>query len=157
MAPYNSVDVAKYIIFKANERGQTLNMTKLQKLLYIAYGIYFAVKGKNLTYEAPEAWISGPVFSAAGNELVKFKFDEHGKLAPALIKEDGVKAVAKDHDVDSLIDSVFTTFRGWTSGQLSKWSQSEGSPWEKTKDSADFKWKQAIPDEYIKEYFIKMV
>ena len=36
---YDSVEVAMYICAYWNENGSEINMTKLQKLLYIAYGI----------------------------------------------------------------------------------------------------------------------
>ena len=36
---YRSTDVARYLVFLANERKITVNMTKVQKLLYITYGI----------------------------------------------------------------------------------------------------------------------
>ncbi len=155
---YKSADVAKYIIVVASKMGMTLNMTKLQKFLYVAYGIYLAVgDGDKLTSEPPEAWPSGPVFPTVRNELLEFKFEQHSKLSPELGKEEGVKAVAGNKEVAGIVDLVFKTFRGLTPGQLSKWSQSPGSPWDRARNAAGFEWGQAVPDDYIKEYFTKMV
>ena len=48
---YNSVEVAKFIVATANNKHLSINMTKVQKLLYIAYGIFLAVKGYKCRYE----------------------------------------------------------------------------------------------------------
>ena len=68
---YNSVEVAKFIVATANNKHLSINMTKVQKLLYIAYGIFLAVKGYRLTNEHPQAWPYGPVFPTTRNKLLK--------------------------------------------------------------------------------------
>lgn len=40
--PYDSVLVANYLLALANEKGIILNTTKVQKLLYMAYGFLLA-------------------------------------------------------------------------------------------------------------------
>jgi uncharacterized phage-associated protein len=37
---YDSVPVAKYLLALATEKGKNLNATQLQKLLFIAYGLF---------------------------------------------------------------------------------------------------------------------
>ena len=144
---YNSVDVAKYIVAYANDNGFIINMTKLQKLLYIAYGVYMAVKGERLTNEHPQAWPFGPVFPTTRNKLLKTDFNEFhlsGEVSDSL---------GKDAELVSLITLVFNTF-GWKNATyLSEWSHQPGSPWDKTRMSRGFKWGDRIPDEYIVEYF----
>lgn len=71
---YDSVTVANYIIAFANENKFFINMTKLQKLLYIAYGVYLSVKNERLTNEHPQAWPYGPVFPTTRNRLIKKRF-----------------------------------------------------------------------------------
>ena len=68
---YKSTIVATYIAALANEKRVSVNMTKIQKLLYIAYGIYLAVKDSRLTNEHPQAWPYGPVFPTTRNKLQK--------------------------------------------------------------------------------------
>ena len=41
---YMSTDLARYIVAYANDQRYNINMTKIQKLLYVTYGIYLAVK-----------------------------------------------------------------------------------------------------------------
>ena len=57
---YDSVTVANYIIAFANQNKFFINMTKLQKLLYIAYGVYLYVKNERLTNEHPQAFQKFP-------------------------------------------------------------------------------------------------
>lgn len=144
---YDSVTVAKFIIAKANERGYLVNMTKVQKLLYIAYGIFLAVKGERLTDEHPQAWPFGPVFPRTRNKLLKADFYGIVLGNPDLLH------ISSDMEADSLVNSVFRSFGEWSASQLSEWSHSEGSPWERTVSSEGFKWGDRIPDEYIGSYF----
>lgn len=60
--PYDSVLVANYLLALANEKGVILNTTKVQKLLYMAYGLLLAEKNRIITDEQPKAWPYGPVF-----------------------------------------------------------------------------------------------
>ena len=83
---YNSVTMASYIIAYANEHRYMMNMTKLQKLLYITYGVYMAVKGERLINEHPQAWPYGPVFPTTRNKLLKKDFSVF-KLTDAHLKE----------------------------------------------------------------------
>lgn len=71
---YSSVVLAYYIVALMNQRGLEINMTKLQKLLYIAYGTYLAIKNQRLTNEHPQAWPYGPVFPTTRNRLLKKRF-----------------------------------------------------------------------------------
>lgn len=56
---YSSVDMAKMIVAYANDRHYFVNMTKVQKLLYIVYGVYLSVNGERFTDEHPKAWPYG--------------------------------------------------------------------------------------------------
>lgn len=144
---YNSVLFAKYIIAVANERGVPINMTKTQKLLYIAYGIYYAVKGTRLLNEHPQAWPYGPVFPTTRNHLLNINFYNIRKT------DDEFAQIREDGEINSLLNLVFNSFGDWTAGQLSEWSHSDGSPWEKTVNREDFSWGDRISDEDIKSYF----
>ncbi len=144
---YNSVDVAQYIIAYANDNNFGINMTKLQKLLYIVYGVYIAVKNERLTNEHPQAWPFGPVFPTTRNKLLKKNFYDY-HLSNTIFDK-----LNKDDEFVSLIALVFRTFGNKTAGYLSEWSHQTGSPWDKIRQSDKFKWGDRIPDEYIVDYF----
>ncbi len=150
---YKSTDIAKCIVARANEKKIVMNMTKLQKLLYAAYGIYLAIKNERLTNEYPKAWPYGPVFPTTREKLLKFDFVDYDISSDSDCSED----VKNDEEIDSLISLVLKTFGNWTAGQLTEWSHEPGSPWDKTVNTDGFKWNNPISDEYIKEYFLTIL
>lgn len=147
---HSSVDVAKYIAARANEEKFGINMTKLQKLLYIVYGAFLRVYNMRLTDEHPQAWPYGPVFPTTRNKLLKENLSG--------ITLDQVNAeVKEDACVERIATFVFNRFSTWNAGQLSEWSHQDGSPWAFTKNQPGFKWGQQINDEVIYDYFLKIV
>ncbi len=148
---YNSVTVASYIIAFANERKFGINMTKLQKLLYIAYGVYMVVKEERLTNEHPQAWPYGPVFPTTRNKLLKKDFT-------AIKRSDtDLEEINSNPEMVSLMNLVFNSYGAKTAAFLSEWSHKPGSPWDKTVNQPSFKWGDRIPDEYILDYFRTLI
>lgn len=145
---YNSVDVACAIIAYANEHKVYINMTKTQKLLYIAYGAYLAIRGERLTNEHPQAWPYGPVFPTTRNKLLYL--DDFSEFDKSNYPN---QEIFKDNDLNALIAMVFYTFGKYNAASLSEWSHKSNSPWDRTVKTSGFNWGDRIPDEYIKEYF----
>ncbi|WP_314942672.1 type II toxin-antitoxin system antitoxin SocA domain-containing protein [Porphyromonas endodontalis] len=149
---YRSTDVARYLVFLANERKITVNMTKVQKLLYITYGVFLRVYSKRLLNEHPQAWPYGPVFPTTRNNLLKQDFS----LVPKESIEDREK-IENDEKLNKVVDFVFKNFGSWNAGQLSEWSHSKGSPWDETRKTQGFKWGNVISDKLILEYFCSII
>lgn len=141
--------MAKFIVAYANEHNYTINMTKLQKLLYICYGLYLAVMGERLTDEHPQAWPYGPVFPTTRKRLLKEDFDD--------ITDDNINKQLLDSKISSLIELVFNTYGFNTASDLTAWSHRLNSPWDRTVNKDGFKWGGQIPDEYIRPFFKKMI
>lgn len=148
---YSSITVATYIVAIANERRYGINMTKLQKLLYIAYGVYLAVKGSRLTDEHPQAWPYGPVFPTTRNKLLNVDFSTV-RLTDVVLDE-----IRSNAEMNSLINLVFNSFGTRTATELTKWSHSVGSPWDRTVNGSSSNWGKRIPDEYIMAYFKTLI
>lgn len=144
---YNSVTIASYIVAYANEHKFGINMTKLQKLLYITYGVYMAVKDARLTNEHPQAWPYGPVFPTTRNKLLKRDF------STIQISNGEFEEINKDAEIQSLIKLVFDTYGTWTGTSLSIWSHKPNSPWDRAVNRSGFKWGDQISDDDICEYF----
>lgn len=144
---YDSLTVANFIVASANERRLSINMTKLQKLLYIAYGTYLAVTGARLTNEHPQAWPYGPVFPTTRNRLLK------KDLSSIRMSEECLKEINQDMEMRSLANIVLSSFGNKSASTLSEWSHQSGSPWDRTVNKKNFSWGDRIPDEYIQEYF----
>lgn len=144
---YKSVEMAKYIVAYGNDNGYLMNMTKTQKLLYIAYGIFLAIERKRLCDEHPKAWPFGPVFPITREALLKIPMY-------ALKTTDKEFAnIRQDKNIQELLELVFGTFGNWTAQELSQWSHSEGSPWDLTVTENNDKWNKEISDNYIHSYF----
>lgn len=144
---YDSVTVACYIAAMANGRKIGMNMTKLQKLLYIAYGTYLAVEERRLTNEHPQAWPYGPVFPAARNRLLK------KDLSLVTLDSPEVRKIKDDGEMKSLVSLVLDGFGGKNATTLAVWSHQSGSPWDRAASREGFSWGGRIPDEFIYEYF----
>lgn len=73
--PYDSRDVAAFAARCCITEGYEHNITKIQKLVYCAYGVVLAARGIRLCDESPKAGQYGPVFPgifrivASGREL----------------------------------------------------------------------------------------
>lgn len=144
---YNSVDMARYLVAYANEHGFTINMTKLQKLLYIAYGTYLAPKNRRLINEHPQAWPYGPVFQTTRDKLLK------KNLSGIRSSDQGLETIKNDNEVQALLKLVFDSFGSKTATTLTVWSHQSGSPWDRVSSQEGFTWGEIIPDKYIQEYF----
>lgn len=151
---YNSVDVAKYIVAKCNKEHLGINMTKMQKLLYIVYGSYLAVYDHRLTNEHPQAWPFGPVFPTTRNKLLHKDFYE---ITLDDIDKDVANEMDGDKNFNNIVDFILKEFGKWNATRLTLWSHKEGSPWYFTTRQEYFKWGDEIPDDYIQEYFDSII
>lgn len=119
----NSIEFAIYLTQRANERNIHLNVTKLQKLLYICYGLYLSYAEEYLLDERPEAWQYGPFFPEV-HKKQKENNDSLEVLIPR-ISEDRFK------EYDFLIDAVLEAFGTWTAMNLVEWTHQKGTAWHK--------------------------
>ena len=116
----DSVDFAIYLNKKIKTKGLTANVTKIQKLLYICYGLYLAVYGEQLLNERPKALDYGPVFP---NVLKKQK--ENGDSL------DGLKVRNNLKKYDAIIDETLKHFGTWDADKLYRWTHMENTAWDK--------------------------
>lgn len=148
---YNSVIVARYIVSLANLLGQSINITKLQKLLYITYGVYLALKEKRLTNEQPQAWPYGPVFPNTREELLKVPLESISRDESELLE------IKKDEELNKILGFVLKNFGSWTATELTEWSHKSDSPWDLTCHLPNFNWSMEISDETIFDYFNRLI
>lgn len=148
---YNSVDVAFFIVAWANEHKVSINLTKTQKLLYIAYGANLVIGKNRLCGEHPQAWPYGPVFPTTRNKLLKTDLFKVTMDNPLLAE------LKNDNYLKSIVQFVFEGFGEKTAGQLTAWSHRPNSAWDATTHLPNFKWGNEIPDAFIYEYFAQMI
>lgn len=141
----DSVDIAKALRWSGKQHGYQLNMTQLNKLLYIAYGIRLVSHRERLVKEHPAAWPYGPVFP---------RVRQHIKLSDYITSDEYNKLSG---DVQELLDNVVSTFGKYNAGRLSFWSHQYGSPWEKALRRSGGKWNEKLDDEDIYDFFYTFV
>lgn len=144
---YKSPFLAQYLVAYGQQNNYYMNMTKLQKLLFISYGLFLAWKGERLVDEHPQAWPYGPVFPTTRNKLLKMDF------AKISIDNPDFDKCKKDADLNRLLGDVFQYFGNYSTDALVEWTHQEGSPWYDTRMSSGFKWGERIQDDSIKKYF----
>jgi uncharacterized phage-associated protein len=146
MDTYDSVLVAKYMMAIANNEGIVLNVTKVQKLLFITYS-YFLTKGRRIVDEQPKAWPFGPVFPKTRNKI------NYGIIIPLNAPE--FEIFKPDVDLTDFLNYLIKNVGRRSASYLTEWSHQDGSPWHKTTLTKGFQWNDPIPDDFIKEYFSK--
>ena len=149
---YRSEDVARLIAATLNDRKRMINITKIQKLLYIAYGTWLRVYQNRLLNEHPQAWPYGPVFPTSRNKLTKAGVD-----LVDITRNDVPSELLNDTELARTIDFVMRYFGDWSAAELTAWSHSSGTPWELTTQRDGFVWGEQIPDSIIYDFFVKLV
>lgn len=146
---FDSVTIAEYMLSLAYERRIVLNMTKIQKLLYLAYGKILADSGVEISKESPKAWPYGPVFPRVHK---KVKLDNVKTLDDSCFDE-----LRADTGLTDTLIRIIEKYSKFSASQLSDWSHLENGPWDKTTKQEGFKWGVTeIPNQYISEYFSKI-
>jgi uncharacterized phage-associated protein len=116
--------IANTFIALAENEGVKLTNMQLQKLVYIAHGLYLAIKGEPLFREDVRAWQWGPVIPELYDELREFGAGQVDKrISPA--KEVG----ASDPEAMKLIRSVWKAYGKFSGYQLSVITHQPGTPW----------------------------
>ena len=144
---FDSRDVAAYIAQESQRRGIEYNNTKIQKLLYCAYGVMLAWKDARICDEYPRMWPYGPVFPKV------FKVIKDGQDIASWSCDFGANA---SEDEKLVITKVLDKFGKFSAGALSEWSHNPNSPWSQVKREGAG-WNSFIPDEYISAYFKEYV
>ncbi len=142
---YDSVLAAKYLLAIAGSKQVTLNITKVQKMLYIAYGYFLAHRHSSIFNEQPKAWPYGPVFP---NTRIKVDYTK-----PLDLTDEAFATIRQDLELTNLFNRLVDKYAQFSSSQFSSWSYKPGSPWDLTTQQKGFDWDQAIPDAFIKNYF----
>lgn len=148
--PHSALNIACYFVNRSFQESEPISNMKLQKLVYIANGLYLASTGKVLIKERVEAWPYGPVVEPVYHAFKKFgnrEIDENIIDCQLFFQND---FTAKEMEA---LKFTWDMGRQYSAIKLSNWSHEEDSPWHKAIQENS----SIIPDEYIKEYFQKFL
>tara|TARA_B100000609_G_C17093596_1_gene370647 strand:- start:338 stop:820 length:483 start_codon:yes stop_codon:yes gene_type:complete len=143
--PVSAIRVANEFIRQSN--GKLSNL-QLQKLVYIAHGLYLAQHNNPLIYDEVQAWDFGPVFPPLYHEAKKFG---RGRVDPLLDDFDDEPEYLDCPQQRNLIATVLEIFGNWTPAQLVHFTHRPNGAWDRHY-SSETKGIQ-IPDKEIKNEF----
>jgi uncharacterized phage-associated protein len=162
--PYNAKAVANEILHLAKDEGRCLTPMQLLKLVYFAYGWYWAFSNERLINERVQAWKYGPVvpsvyhaFKSFGNEPINAFATEwepvhSGGKFGFRIEEPRIPEC--DEFPLKLIKRVWEVYKNYSAIQLSQMTHESDTPWANT-PNREIKG-TPIDDEKIKEYFLQL-
>lgn len=152
---YTPQDIANFFLDRAEEAGRPMSAMKLQKLVYIAYGWYLALKGERLFNEDIEAWQHGPVISSLYHEFKRFRgspIEGRATIYDYDSNDLNIPGVDQgDEDTLSILSRVwdiYSPFSGWA---LRNKTHQDGTPWKAVYDPKEMS--KPIPDDLIAEHF----
>lgn len=103
-APYNPIDVANYIVWRANAMGNPVTHLKLQKLLYYVVAKYAKTHKQMLIDEPIVKWQYGPVVKSVYHY---FKLYGHGAITKPIAYLTSTKMLQMQFaNVDEKIDEL---------------------------------------------------
>lgn len=137
-----ALDLAKYIVHKANDMNVSITHLKLQKILYYVAGVFAGALNKRAFSDSIEAWRYGPVV-----RNVYIEFCSWGAL-PLICDE----AIVLDYDAEQkkLVDFVVDLKIEMSGRELVNATHQE-APWKKHADNISCKPK--ISYEELCDYF----
>jgi uncharacterized phage-associated protein len=162
--PYSAKAVANEFLHLAKDEGRSVTPMQLLKLVYFAYGWYWAFADDRLLDERVQAWKYGPVvpsvyheFKSFGNEPID-SFATEWELSPSggklSFRVEEPKIPECDEFPRKLIRRVWDVYKGYSAIQLSRMTHEPGTPWAET-PNREVKG-TAIDDNKIKEYFLRL-
>ena len=157
---YPAIVVANEIIKLANSEKVDITPMKLQKILYLANGLYYKRRGEKLIKEKFEAWNYGPVVRSVYAAYKDCKGNNIDEPVDELVHLQGLTFVksssieVEDDDL-KIIKEAWDNSKNLSAFTLSAWSHNKNSPWDKA-FNADPKTPYILDDD-IKEYFDQFI
>lgn len=123
-------DACDYIIVKTVGGGASLNLLKLQKLLYYCQAWSLAFRSERLFDGHFQAWVHGPV-----NRNIYDRYNDTKSLYSPVFQRDidpsfSIEDISEDDK--NLIDSVLNAYAGYTGDQLEAMTHQE-DPWKEAR------------------------
>jgi uncharacterized phage-associated protein len=141
---YSSEEVANYFLLKSREENEPLSNLKLQKMVYLAHGLYLVdTDGEPLLKDRIEVWPYGPVISSLYHKFKIYGADYLPVSAASAVSVDF------DEQTKKILDQTWEMCKNMDAIKLSNWTHLPDSPWQKAVDAN----KSVIPDDEIKNYF----
>lgn len=128
-------------------RNQSIDQSKLQRLVYIAHGHCLALTGQPLTGDCPEAWKYGPVYvrladalAEWGNAQIRSEILMDEPYPPpfrssALNKAAKTRAILDEFEA-RLVERIYGAYAVLPNAQLATLTRGENTPWASVRELA---------------------
>lgn len=149
---YTTFDVAMYMVGLLNEKRISLDVLKVQTLLYITYGVYLCAYDERLLNEHPQVYYLGPLFPQLKEDIAKMDLysvptDFTG------IDYIELKKIKNDPKLIDVLEFVIYHFAELPSNELCDLVRDKDSAWAMARNREDFRWGDYISDEDIRKAF----
>lgn len=155
---YDAVQIANFFIQKGINTNNPVTPMKLQKLLYFAYGWYYATNGDKLFDESVQAWKYGPVIKSVYD--VTKQYGNQPILGLISVCEDSENCTPivdpTDTELSNFLNSIWDVYGKYDGIQLANLTHENGSPWQIviSKHHGHIPKNKAIDDDIIKTFFV---
>ncbi|MCL2004770.1 MAG: DUF4065 domain-containing protein [Planctomycetaceae bacterium] len=139
-------DIADWFLAQATEENKPPRHMKLQKLVYFAYGWYYAYFDQPLFSETIYAWRYGPVVKALYDGYKHFKGNP-------IVSEITIVRPKLDNEVARILRYVWELYAACTDMQLSEITHRLNAPWHQTYKRDEWIPYEEIAPELIRDYF----
>ena len=112
---YSALDVAKWIISSARERGVIMTHMKLQKLLYYVQAYALGMTGVPLFGDEIQAWKHGPVVPSVYSGYSRYGAEPINDAQAVSVPEEGASFIRAV--LDDIGDKTASELRGMTHGE----------------------------------------
>jgi uncharacterized phage-associated protein len=146
--------LANKILQRAADRGQSLTIMQLVKLIYFAQGWYLAFADKPITYHPAQAWQYGPVYPHVYKAFPKAG---SAPLQGLILEKSTEKPYTANFtdDENELIDWILERYGKMHAFQLSQLTHADDGPWKITIDKSGAY--SEIPIPLMTSYFKRFV
>lgn len=157
----SAVPVTNFFLKQSWSEGRNITTMKLLKILWFAYGFWYALSNKKLFIESFQAWKYGPVLPSTYHEFKRFgaypiekgtysyDFDPYEEDEPH-------KNIIKDNKkLTDFLKKIWDMYGRFSANELVDLTHQEGTPWHNV--YRDGEYFIEIPDDEIKQYFEKQV
>lgn len=149
---YSTFDVAMYMVGLLNEKRISLDVLKVQTLLYITYGVYLCAYDERLLNEHPQVYYRCPLFSQLREDMIQMDLYSV-TMDSNRVAEDELKKIKGDPKLNDVLEFVIYHFAELPSNELCDLVRDKDSAWAMARNREDFRWGDYISDEDIRKRY----
>ncbi|MBX2835126.1 MAG: DUF4065 domain-containing protein [Micavibrio sp.] len=143
----SAINVAEYILKKAQEASDTVTPMQVLKLVYMCHGWMLGLYGRQLIKEDVEAWRYGPVIRELYDEVKDYR-------SQAITRSLENEPVDFDAAEINIMDQVYSKYGKFSGPALSRLTHMKGSPWDITYNLMGQNC--VISNDLIEDYYSKL-